>query len=378
METQIKMSASGLKIKVVGIGSLGIKATNRMVESLLQGDEIIAIGASAFATSKSKASQKICICRKIRGTGTSGNIEIARNEAYASRDLIRMHLGTCDLVILIAGLGGGTGTGATPVITRLAKETGALVLVVVTLPFEREGRIRFLKARQGIHELKKLADCLVVISNDRLIELSRKRIFSLEAFLSADEVVDQVVRAIVEPIARQDLENAEYAEFKAMVTSGGFTILGFGESSSDRGATEAVTRALDNSLLEGSDFQRAKSVFICFFISHSLSDLEIEDACKMVRNRLTPETPVRAGIVITEEVLENVRALVFGIGIDMPEHLEGKMKYHPERRGPRESLFYDAEQTNIPAFLRKNPSNELVQYYFSGKERLDGRKQETD
>jgi len=194
METQIKMSASGLKIKVVGIGSLGIKATNRMVESLLQGDEIIAIGASAFATSKSKASQKICICRKIRGTGTSGNIEIARNEAYASRDLIRMHLGTCDLVILIAGLGGGTGTGATPVITRLAKETGALVLVVVTLPFEREGRIRFLKARQGIHELKKLADCLVVISNDRLIELSRKRIFPLEAFLSADEVVDQVVK----------------------------------------------------------------------------------------------------------------------------------------------------------------------------------------
>ncbi|MDK9718530.1 MAG: cell division protein FtsZ [Trichlorobacter sp.] len=305
-------------LKVVGIGGAGLNAVNAMLVAGLDGVEFIAVSTSQPRLRKSNAGIKIRIGADHRGFGTGGDPLVAKKAVQVSRQELTACLGGADLVFLVAGLGSGTGTGATPEIAKLAKEAGALVVAVVTKPFSREGKRRMEIAERGIQELLPLVDSLIVIPNDRLISMSGKGTSLLDAFKPADDLLRQAIQGIVEIVSKHGHINVDFSDLRTVLGARGMAVMGIGISNAPGRATEAAMVALHNPLLEGMDIQCAKGLLLNISGSSSMTMDEFDQVCKVVTEQLDNDVIIIVGMVVDEELADQIKVTVIATGINSP------------------------------------------------------------
>ncbi len=303
-------------LKVVGIGGAGLNALNAMLASGLSGVEYIAVSTSQPRLRKSHASLKIRIGSDTRGLGTGGDPVKAKAAVQESRQQILDSLKDADLVFLAAGLGSGTGTGATPELVKLAKEAGALVVAVVTKPFSREGKRRMDIAEQGIRELLPLVDSLIVIPNDRLISLSGKATSLLDAFKPADDLLRQVIQGIVEIVSEHGHINVDFSDVRTVLGAKGMALIGIGTASGTDRAVDAAMGALHNPLLEGLDISEAKGLLLNISGSNSMTMDEFDQINKVVTQQLGDDATIIVGVLVDEALGEQIKVTVIATGIN--------------------------------------------------------------
>ncbi|RBW70205.1 cell division protein FtsZ [Bacillus taeanensis] len=312
------------QIKVIGVGGGGSNAVNRMIEHGVQGVEFIAVNTDAQALNLSKAEAKLQIGGKLtRGLGAGANPEIGKKAAEESKEQIEEALKGADMVFVTAGMGGGTGTGAAPVIAQIAKEIGALTVGVVTKPFTFEGRKRSTQANGGISVLKEKVDTLIVIPNDRLLEIVDKNTPMLEAFREADNVLRQGVQGISDLIAVPGLINLDFADVKTIMTEKGSALMGIGIATGENRAAEAAKKAISSPLLETS-IDGAKGVLMNITGGSNLSLYEVNEAADIVSSASDQEVNMIFGSVINEELKEEILVTVIATGFDENENVNAQ------------------------------------------------------
>lgn len=285
------------RIKVVGVGGSGNNVIARMKEVGLRGVELIAINTDAQALHQSGAEEKLHIGKNLtKGLGAGMNPEIGRQAAEENRDEIQDILKDADMIFVTCGLGGGTGTGAAPVVAEVAKESGALTVAVVTKPFSFEGMQRAMIAEEGMEQLKDRVDALVVIPNDRLLQIIDKKTSLLSAFRIVDDVLRQGVQGISDLITVPGVVNVDFADVKAIMQDAGSALMGIGKASGDNRATEAARQAINSPLLEVS-IEGAKGVLFNVSGSDDLSMLEINEAANIITESIDPNAKVIFGAV---------------------------------------------------------------------------------
>lgn len=304
------------KIKVIGVGGGGSNAVNRMIENGLQGVEFIAVNTDAQALHLSKAAHKLQLGGKLtRGLGAGANPEVGKKAAEESREQLVAILSGADMVFITAGMGGGTGTGAAPVIAEIAKEIGALTVGVVTRPFTFEGRKRSSQAAGGIGALKEKVDTLIVIPNDRLLEIVDKNTPMLEAFREADNVLRQGVQGISDLIAVPGLINLDFADVKTIMSDKGSALMGIGIASGENRATEAAKKAISSPLLETS-IDGAQGVLMNITGGSNLSLYEVHEAAEIVSSASDQEVNMIFGSVINENLKDEIVVTVIATGFN--------------------------------------------------------------
>lgn len=298
------------KIKVVGVGGGGNNAVNRMIDAGLSAVEFIVLNTDMQALGKSKADNKAQIGEKLtKGLGAGANPEIGAKAAEESVEDIKAMLEGSDMVFVTAGMGGGTGTGAAPVVARVAKDLGALTVGVVTKPFVFEGKVRNDNATKGIEELKNSVDALVVIPNEKLLGLAQKNTSFLEAFSIADEVLKQGIKSVSELIAEPAMLNLDFADVTTIMKDKGFAHMGMATASGENKAVEALKKAIDSPLTETS-INGAKGVILNFIGGPDLPILECNEAAMMVKEMCDPDVNLIFGIMIKEDFGDNVSVTV--------------------------------------------------------------------
>ncbi|WP_159883968.1 cell division protein FtsZ [Paenibacillus puerhi] len=358
------------KIKVIGCGGGGSNAVNRMIENGVQGVEFITVNTDAQALHLSKSETKLQIGDKLtRGLGAGANPEVGKKAAEESRELIFNALKGSDMVFVTAGMGGGTGTGAAPVIAEIAKECGALTVGVVTRPFTFEGRKRALQADQGIASLKEKVDTLIVIPNDRLLEIVDKKTPMLEAFRTADNVLRQGVQGISDLIAVPGLINLDFADVKTIMTERGSALMGIGMGTGENRAADAAKQAIMSPLLETS-IDGARGVLLNITGGANLSLYEVNEAADIVASASDLEVNMIFGAVIDERLKDEIMVTVIATGFEH-KNLTAQPQKKPAAPGaptgagqPQEAADSrmnnlrpfggqpSSDQLDIPAFLR--------------------------
>lgn len=335
-------------IKVIGVGGGGNNAVNRMIHAGLKGVEFIAVNTDAQALYLAQANQKIQIGSKLtKGLGSGGNPEIGQKAAEESRDEIFQALKGSDMVFVTAGMGGGTGTGAAPIVAEVAKELGALTVGVVTKPFTFEGRKRAAQAEAGIENLKVKVDTLITIPNDRLLQVIEKHTSIVEAFRIADDVLRQGVQGISDLIAVPGLINLDFADVKTIMKETGSALMGIGTASGESRATEAARTAISSPLLETS-IEGARGVLLNITGGASLGLFEVNEAAEIIAQAADPEANIIFGAVIDESMEEEVRVTVIATGFDQRSHKRERQKAELEIKP-----FSTHDDLDIPAFLRR-------------------------
>lgn len=342
-------------IKVVGVGGGGNNALNRMVEAGVQGVDFIAINTDAQALANSLAPEKVQIgTRLTKGLGAGADPEIGSSAAEESKDDIVEHLKGADLIFITAGMGGGTGTGASPIIARLARDTGALTVGVVTRPFTFEGRRRAGQADKGIEELRENVDTLITIPNDRLLQVVDRGTSIVEAFRVADDVLRQGVQGISDLIAIPGLINLDFADVRTAMTNTGTALMGIGQAAGEQRAVEAAREAISSPLLETS-IDGAKGVLLNITGGSDLGLFEVNEAAGIITEATDPDANIIFGAVIDEELSDTIRVTVIATGFgdktdeeDAGEELDGAWDGFD-----LESLTGDDAEVEIPAFLRR-------------------------
>ncbi|MBI5161907.1 MAG: cell division protein FtsZ [Micrococcales bacterium] len=303
-------------IKVVGIGGGGVNAVNRMIELGLRGVEFIAINTDAQALLMSDADVKLDVGRELtRGLGAGADPEVGRRAAEDHAEEIEEALAGADMVFVTAGEGGGTGTGGAPVVARIAKAIGALTIGVVTKPFGFEGKRRQAQAEQGVAGLKEEVDTLIVVPNDRLLEISDRGISMLEAFSTADQVLLAGVQGITDLITTPGLINLDFADVKSVMQGAGSALMGIGASRGADRAIKAAELAVDSPLLEAS-IDGAHGVLLSIQGGSNLGIFEINDAARLVQEAVHPEANIIFGAVIDDTLGDEVRVTVIAAGFD--------------------------------------------------------------
>lgn len=303
-------------IKVIGVGGGGNNAVNRMIEHGVQGVDFIAVNTDAQALKLSKAEAKLQIGGKLtRGLGAGANPEVGKKAAEESKEQIEEALRGADMVFVTAGMGGGTGTGAAPVIAAIAKELGALTVGVVTRPFTFEGRKRSTQAMGGISTMKESVDTLIVIPNDRLLEIVDKNTPMLEAFREADNVLRQGVQGISDLIATPGLINLDFADVKTIMFNKGSALMGIGVSSGENRAAEAAKKAISSPLLETS-IDGAKGVIMNITGGSNLSLYEVQEAADIVASASDEEVNMIFGSVINDNLKDEIVVTVIATGFN--------------------------------------------------------------
>ena len=306
-------------IKVIGVGGGGNNAVNRMIEHGLQGVEFISVNTDAQALNLSKAEIKMQIGGKLtRGLGAGANPEVGKKAAEESKEQIEEALRGADMVFVTAGMGGGTGTGAAPVIAQIAKDLGALTVGVVTRPFTFEGRKRATQAQGGISAMKESVDTLIVIPNDRLLEIVDKSTPMLEAFREADNVLRQGVQGISDLIAVPGLINLDFADVKTIMSNRGSALMGIGISSGENRAAEAAKKAISSPLLETS-IDGAQGVLMNITGGTNLSLFEVQEAADIVATASDQEVNMIFGSVINEDLKDEIVVTVIATGFNESE-----------------------------------------------------------
>ncbi len=304
------------QIKVIGVGGGGSNAVNRMIEFGVKNVEFITVNTDAQALHLAKSEQKLQIGEKLtRGLGAGANPDVGKKAAEESREIIQNTLGEADMVFVTAGMGGGTGTGAAAVIAEIARECGALTVGVVTRPFTFEGRKRAQQAEAGIAALKEKVDTLIVIPNDRLLEIVDKKTPMIEAFREADNVLRQAVQGISDLIAVPGLINLDFADVKTIMTYRGSALMGIGLASGENRAAEAAKKAIMSPLLETS-IEGAHGVIMNITGGSNLSLYEVNEAAEIVIAASDPEVNMIFGAMIDDDLKDEVKVTVIATGFE--------------------------------------------------------------
>ncbi|WP_349828444.1 cell division protein FtsZ [Brevibacterium litoralis] len=307
---------SGADIKVVGTGGGGVNAVQRMIDAGLRGVEFIAINTDAQALLLSEADLKLEIGRELtRGLGAGADPEIGRKAAEDSEESIQEALEGADMVFVTCGEGGGTGTGAAPVVARIARSLGALTIGVVTRPFTFEGRRRSQQAENGIATLRDEVDTLIVIPNDRLLSISDRNVSVIEAFQSADEVLRSGVQGITDLISTPGMINLDFADVKSVMKDAGTALMGIGSAVGDDRAVQAAEAAIASPLLEAS-IEGAHGVLLSIQGGSDLGLFEINEAARLVQEAAHPEANIIFGTVIDDNLGDECRITVIAAGFD--------------------------------------------------------------
>jgi len=303
-------------IKVVGVGGGGVNAVNRMIELGLRGVEFIAVNTDAQALLMSDADVKLDVGRELtRGLGAGADPEVGRRAAEDHAEEIEEALAGADMVFVTAGEGGGTGTGGAPVVARIAKSIGALTIGVVTKPFSFEGRRRQQQAELGVAKLKEEVDTLIVVPNDRLLEISDRGISMIEAFATADQVLLAGVQGITDLITTPGLINLDFADVKSVMQGAGSALMGIGSARGADRAIKAAELAVESPLLEAS-IEGAHGVLLSIQGGSNLGIFEINDAAQLVKEAAHPEANIIFGTVIDDTLGDEVRVTVIAAGFD--------------------------------------------------------------
>jgi cell division protein FtsZ len=335
------------KLKVVGIGGGGCNAINNMVEAGLQGVEFVAVNTDIQSLNANKAPVKVQIGTKLtRGLGAGANPEIGRDAALEDAEQIAEYLRGADMVFITCGLGGGTGTGASPVIAEVSKELGALTVAVVTKPFAFEGKMRNFQAEDGLQKLKEQVDTLITIPNQRLLSVGGKHMTIKDAFVKADEVLLHAVRSISDLIISDGYVNVDFKDVQTVMRAKGMAIMGVGMSSGDRRAVEAAQKAISSPLLEDISIHGARGVLINVTGSSNMTLHEVNEASTLIQEQAHDEAHVIWGLVFDESMDESVRITVIATGF---EEQATREEERPERR--TDKLFDDK---SMPAYVKKN------------------------
>lgn len=341
------------KIKVIGVGGGGNNAVNRMIECGVKGVEFIALNTDRQALQSSKAETRVQIGEKItKGLGAGANPSIGAQAAMENKDEIIAELSGADMVFIASGMGGGTGTGAAPVVAELAKEMGILTVGVVTKPFTFEGRQRMRNAETGIAELKMKVDTLVIIPNDKLLQISEKKTTMKDAFMMADDVLRQGIQGISDLISVPNLINLDFADVKTIMQDQGIAHMGIGFAQGDNRATEAAKLAIESPLLETS-IEGAKSVLINITGSEDLGMLELNEASDFIRQAVDSEANIIFGAGIDESLGDSIKITV--IATEFEGKAAGKTDdaaEGTEESEDKEEKKTDPWQLDIPPFLR--------------------------
>ena len=356
-------------IKVVGAGGGGVNAVNRMIEAGLKGAEFIAVNTDAQALLMSDADIKLDIGRELtRGLGAGSNPEVGRQAAEDHHDELVEVLKGSDMVFVTAGEGGGTGTGAAPVIAEIAKGLGALTIGVVTRPFGFEGRRRSVQAENGIQMLKEKVDTLIVIPNDRLLTVAGDKTTMLQAFRMADEVLLQGVQGITDLITIPGVINVDFADVRAILQDAGSSLMGIGYGSGNGRAATAARQAISSPLLEAS-IEGARGILLNISGSSDLGLFEFNEAAEIVHGVAHPDANIIVGTAIDEGMGDEVRVTVIAAGFDRWDETRPSAKTSsessprkpglqavPDRPGdpfaqPEEDLDFD-DDFDVPSFLK--------------------------
>lgn len=335
------------RIKVIGAGGAGGNAINAMIDKGLDGVEFIVANTDAQDLQKSSAPMKLQIgARTTKGLGSGGDPEIGREAALEDQAKLAESVEGSDMVFITAGMGGGTGTGSTPVLAQACRETGALTIGVVTKPFGFEGPKRNRQATAGIEELEKVVDTLIVIPNERLASVHKVSI--LDAFRKADEVLYQAVRGISDIITGTGYINVDFADVKAIMgENGGKALMGTGSSQGSNRAIEAAEMAITSPLLEDISIDGAKGILLNVTASTDFGIEELNEACNYIRERAHDDVNLIFGLVFDENAEDSVQITVIATGIE--SNVEEKVD-NIVTKLPSE---YGDEEFEIPAFIRK-------------------------
>lgn len=359
-------------IKVIGVGGGGCNALDRMIEEGLQGVEFIAVNTDAQALMLSKASTRVRIGDKLtRGLGSGGNSDIGKKAAEESSEELYEVLKGSDMVFITAGMGGGTGTGACSTVAQISKEVGALTIGVVTRPFTFEGSRRIQNAEGGITNLKEQADTLIVIPNDRLLQIVDKRANLQDAFRVADDVLHQGVQGISELITVPGLINLDFADVRTIMSEGGAALMAVGHASGDERAREAAEKAISSQLLDIT-IDGARGILFNVTGGPDLTLFEVNQAAAIIKETAHPDVNLIFGAVIDPNMGEEVRITVIATGFErtgMPRRalenpaprLEevparkpetGEQQTHANRPAEFQPRTFNTEDLDIPTFLR--------------------------
>ncbi|MHB1275440.1 MAG: cell division protein FtsZ [Candidatus Humimicrobiaceae bacterium] len=370
-------------IKVIGVGGGGSNAVNRMMEDNLNGCEFIAVNTDAQALMMSNADRKVLIGES--GLGAGSNPEVGKLSADKSSESIREVVHGADMIFITCGEGGGTGSGAAPVIAEIAKEEGCLTVAVVTKPFTFEGVKRSIQAEEGISLLRGKVDCLIIIPNDKLLEISDENTTLLNAFKLADNVLKAGVRGVTDLITLPGLINLDFADVKSIIKDSGNALLGDGIASGDNRAIKAAQSAINSPLIETS-IDGAKGILLNVSGGTDLKLFEVNEAAEIIRNSSSPDANIIFGAVIDENMKEKIKVTIIATGFkdkqfDKRQKTEKdnreekreeseiktgeikkvaeKEKIFPELRGPTKNIRFseDDDILDIPTFLRKDKNN---------------------
>src|SRR5690349_21912649 len=347
-------------IKVVGVGGGGTNAVNRMVDAGLRGVEFIAVNTDAQALLMCDADVKIHIGSKItRGLGAGADPSIGLEAATESRDELKEALKGADMVFVTAGKGGGTGTGAAPVIAEIARELGALTVGVVTRPFNFEGQKRGDQAEQGIRTLREKVDTLIIIPNDRLLQVVEKRTSIVDAFRIADDVLRQGVQGITDLITIPGLVNLDFADVRTIMNEAGSALMGIGSASGENRATEAARTAVSSPLLESS-IEGATGILLNVTGGPDIGLFEVNEAAQVVTSAADQNANVIFGAVIDEGMRDEVRVTVIATGFGparlrrrrRTEEPADESREDAQREQPRDRFEVTDDVLEVPSFLR--------------------------
>ncbi|WP_026583381.1 cell division protein FtsZ [Bacillus sp. J33] len=352
-------------IKVIGVGGGGNNAVNRMIEHGVEGVEFIAVNTDGQALNQSKAEVTMQIGATLtRGLGAGANPEVGRKAAEESESQLREVLKGADMVFVTAGMGGGTGTGAAPAIARIAREVGALTIGVVTRPFKFEGRKRAANADAGIEAMKKAVDTLIIIPNDRLLEIIDKKTPMLEAFMEADNVLRQGVQGISDLIAVPGLINLDFADVKTVMSHKGTALMGIGIATGEDRAAEAARKAISSPLLETS-INGARGVIMNITGGANISLYEVQEAADIVASASDEEVNMIFGSVINDSLKEEIIVTVIATGFNGQEESQPKPSSKPpmekEMVHTYQQYQYSEEPPQRQVRERKEPAREYEQ-----------------
>jgi cell division protein FtsZ len=353
---------TGARIKVIGVGGGGSNAVNRMIEAGIKGVEFIVANTDLQALNNSNAPIKIQLGSKLtRGLGAGSDPNVGRDAALEDHEKIMDVLEGSDMVFVTTGLGGGTGTGAAPVIASLAIELGALTVAVVTKPFSVEGKKRMTQAERGLAELRGCVDTIITIPNSRLKEVEEK-ISIMEAFRRADDVLLQAVQSISELITESGMINLDFADVKTVMKGMGVALMGIGQAKGDGAAVKAMKAAIDSKLLEENSIKGAKGALVNITGSMDMPLNEIEEALALIHDEAHEDASIIFGTVFEETMKDEVKITVIATGFD--NHAQAALPTYTETQavgqyGARPAPSYRPidkpreEDINVPTFIRR-------------------------
>lgn len=341
------------KIKVIGVGGGGSNAVNTMISYSLRGVDFIVANTDVQALGASTSAVKVQIgAETTKGLGAGSNPEVGKKSALESRDQLREYLEGADMIFVTAGLGGGTGTGAAPVIAEIARECNALTVAVVTKPFQFEGKKRNMQAEEGIALLRDTVDTLIVVPNQRLLSLGGRNLSLLEAFKKADDILYQAVKGISDLIIIPGLINLDFADVKNVMSNMGMALMGTGIAAGENRAVEAAQRAISSPLLEDNTIQGAHGILLNITGGPDISLYEINEASSLIQAEAHEDANIIFGTVIDENMGEEIRITVIATGFD--DAMNGKQGVdNISHLGG-----FRREDLSTPAFMRRERAHD--------------------